>query len=211
MEGANARWYARIRGTDRQLQLYRRQAAELTAGLAAGAAVLEVAPGPGYFAIEMARRGLRVTGLDISRSMVEIASGQARAAALDVDFRQGDVSAMPFPPESFDLVVCQAAFKNFRQPVRALDEMHRVLRSGARAVIQDLNRHAPDAAIEDEVAAMELGRLNSFLTKVILGGPLRARAFTPARFESLAAASAFQSCEIHTDGIGLEVRLLKRS
>ena len=74
MEGPIARWYARVRGTERQLAQYRRQASEITAGLPAGARVLEVAPGPGYLAVEMARPGrLQVTGLDISSTFVEIA------------------------------------------------------------------------------------------------------------------------------------------
>jgi ubiquinone/menaquinone biosynthesis C-methylase UbiE len=35
---------------------------------------------------------------------------------------------MPFPAESFDLILCRAAFKNFSRPVEAIDEMHRVLK-----------------------------------------------------------------------------------
>src|SRR5437868_3505085 len=173
MEGAMARWYARQRGSATQMKVYRKQAALLTEGLPSGARVLEVAPGPGYQAIEMARRGrFQVTGLDISRTMVEIASGKAREAALSIDFRQGDATSLPFEAGSFDLVVCQAAFKNFRQPVKALDEMHRVLRDGGVAVIQDLSRDASDAEIEREVSEMELGGLNAFVTKFVLGGML---------------------------------------
>src|ERR1700730_11920508 len=141
MEGPIARWYAGLRGSTRQIELYRKQASQLTAGLPAGAAVLGVAPGPGYLAIEMARLGqLHVTGLDISHTFVEIASENARRAGLSIDFRQGNAASLPFAPESFDLVVCQAAFKNFTQPVIALDEMHRVLRRGGTAVIQDMSR-----------------------------------------------------------------------
>lgn len=47
MEGMVARWYARLRSSGSQMEEYRRQAAELTEGLPAGAKVLEVAPGPG--------------------------------------------------------------------------------------------------------------------------------------------------------------------
>ncbi|EOD68835.1 methyltransferase type 11, partial [Amycolatopsis vancoresmycina DSM 44592] len=64
MEGFQARWYAKNRGTEAQLAQYRRQAAEVTAGWPEGAEVLEVAPGPGFFAVELAKRGYRVTGLD---------------------------------------------------------------------------------------------------------------------------------------------------
>lgn len=81
MEGAMARWYARQRGSAPQIEAYRVQAAQLTAGLPDGAEVLEVAPGPGYLSIEIARTGrFHVTGLDISRSFVEIATWQARRA-----------------------------------------------------------------------------------------------------------------------------------
>jgi len=95
MEGFQARWYAKNRGTEAQLAEYRRQAAEVTAGLPAGAEILEVAPGPGFFAVEVAKRGYRVTGLDISHTMVEIALEEARKAGVDVDFRQGDVTNAP--------------------------------------------------------------------------------------------------------------------
>src|SRR5579864_7601256 len=87
MEGAIARWYAGIRGSDRQIQSYREQAALLTNGLAAGSRVLEVAPGPGYLAIEIARLGtFEVTGMDISRTFVEIASDNARKAGVTATF-----------------------------------------------------------------------------------------------------------------------------
>jgi len=209
MEGPIARWYTRLRSSGSQMEEYRKQASRLTDGLPSGAAVLEVAPGPGYLAIEMARRGrCRVTGLDISRTFVEIATEHARQAGVSVDFRRGDVASLPFDSESFDLIVCQAAFKNFAQPVRALDEMHRVLRGGGTAVIQDMNREASGAAIDEEVRSAELGRLNAFMMKRSLT-MLRRRAYSPAQFERLAAESAFRTCEIRPEGIGMEVRLHK--
>jgi ubiquinone/menaquinone biosynthesis C-methylase UbiE len=209
MEGAGARWYARLRRSGGQLEAYRRQAAQLTDGLPSGAEVLEVAPGPGYLAIELARLGFQVTGLDISRSFVEIASENARQAAVRVDFRQGDAASLPFAAESFDLVVCQAAFKNFARPGSALDQMHRVLRSGGTAVIQDMRRDASGADIDREVRRMGLSPLNAFMTKPTLT-MLRRRAYSPAQFERLAADSAFRTCNIQTEGIGIEVRLTKR-
>jgi ubiquinone/menaquinone biosynthesis C-methylase UbiE len=209
MEGVVARWYAGIRRSGSQAEEYRKQAARLTAGLQAGTEILEVAPGPGYFAIEMARQGgFHVTGLDISRTFVEIATENAKQAAVTADFRQGDAAKMPFDAESFDLIVCQAAFKNFTRPASALSEMHRVLRAGGTAVIQDMRSDASHADIEDEVRRMELGSFSTFMTKATLE-MLRRRAYSPAVFERLGSESPFVSCEVKTEGIGLEVRLRK--
>ena len=211
MKGIVARWYAGIRRSGSQIEDWRKQAAHLTGGLPDGADVLEVAPGPGYFAIEMARLDrLHVTGLDISHTFVEIARENARQAGVSVDFQQGNASSMPFAEGSFDLIICQAAFKNFSQPGKAIDEMYRVLRGGGMAVIQDMWKDAPDATIRKEVNSMQLGPMNAFMTGWTLR-MLRRRAYTKEQFERLVAASAFGGCEIKTSGIGLEVRLTKRS
>jgi len=58
------------------------------------------------------------------------------------------------------------------------------------------------------VQKMDLGWWGTFSTKATLE-MLRRRAYSPARFERLAAESRFQNCEITTAGIGLEVRLKK--
>jgi ubiquinone/menaquinone biosynthesis C-methylase UbiE len=210
MEGRMAHWYARQRGTQSQMELFRKQAVQVTEGLPSGATVLEVAPGPGYLAVAIAQLGrFHVTGLDISRTFIEIATEHARGAGVTVDLRQGDVANMPFDSASFDLVVCQAAFKNFPQPVRALDEMHRVLRADGTAVIQDLSKDASNVEIEHEVRAMKLGRFNAFMTKFVLATLLRRRAYSPVQFKCVVAESAFRTCEIRKTGIGLEVRLRK--
>ncbi len=82
MEGRIAGWYAR--NTARDMPDFAALAQRVTAALPAGGRVLEVAPGPGYLAIEIARRGdYQVTGLDISRTFVEIATRNAREAHVD--------------------------------------------------------------------------------------------------------------------------------
>jgi ubiquinone/menaquinone biosynthesis C-methylase UbiE len=210
MEGIIARWYAMIRRSGSQIEDWRKQAAHLTSSLPDGADVLEVAPGPGYFAIEMARLDrLRVTGLDISHTFVEIARENARQAGVSVDFQQGSASNMPFAEGSFDLIICQAAFKNFSQPSKAINEMYRVLRGGGMAVIQDMWKDASNMTIREEVKPMRLNPVNAFMTRKTLE-MLRRRAYTKEQFERLATASAFGGCEIETSGIGIEVRLKKQ-
>jgi ubiquinone/menaquinone biosynthesis C-methylase UbiE len=208
MEGPVARWYAKLRRSGNQIEEYRKQAAQLTAGLPAGAHVLEVAPGPGYLAVEIARLGFHFTGLDISRTFVQIGAENAREAGLSVDFHQGDAAVMPFEADSFDLIVCQAAFKNFMHPASALDEMYRVLRSGGTAVIQDMSSEASHADIDLEVQKMRLGWWSTFSTMATLE-MLKRRAYSPARFRRLVAESLFRTCEIQTEGIGLDIRLKK--
>jgi len=117
MDGWIARWYARTREHD--LADFREQARAVAGQLSAGASVLEVAPGPGFFAIELARLGrFTITGLDVSATFVEIATANAERAGVSVLFRLGNASAMPFPDHSFDLVYCSAAFKTSRNRSR---------------------------------------------------------------------------------------------
>jgi ubiquinone/menaquinone biosynthesis C-methylase UbiE len=104
--------------------------------------------------------------------------------------------------------VCQAAFKNFTLPRSALAEMHRVLRIGGNAVIQDMSREATHADIDEEVRGMELGGLGKFMTKATLES-LRKRAYSPAQLENLAVESPFRGGEITEAGISLELRLKK--
>jgi len=209
MEGPIARAYARGRNTGPQRAQCREAAELLAEELPDGAAVLEVAPGPGYFAVELARTGrCTVTGLDVSRTFVQLAREYASEQGVPADFRRGDVAAMPFVPDSFDFIVCQAAFKNFADPVDALDEMHRVLRPGGTALVQDLSRSATNAQLDEEVARMKLGPVATFTTVRALRG-LRRRAYTPEQFAATVAESAFGTCEITQDGIGLEIRMRK--
>jgi ubiquinone/menaquinone biosynthesis C-methylase UbiE len=211
MEGPIARWYARITHDRRDYPMTARAIADQ---LPTGGAVLEVAPGPGYMAIQLARfsaagAAYRITGLDISHSFVRIATDNARRAGVSIDFRQGDVANMPFPSGSFDFVVCQAAFKNFSEPVRALDEIHRVLRSGGHASIFDLRKDAPREAIDAEVREMQLSRFGTFVMNWIFRLGLLRAAYTREALEAVVARSRFERGEIRQDGIGFELRLVK--
>jgi ubiquinone/menaquinone biosynthesis C-methylase UbiE len=208
MEGAAAHRYARIRGTESQLAAWRADADRLAAP---GREILEIAPGPGYLTVELARRGARVTALDISHTFAEMVRERAAAEGVTVDARQGDAAAMPFPDGRFDLIICQAAFKNFLRPVEALDEMHRVLRPGGVAMIEDLNPEATRAQIAAEVDGMRLPAGKALFTRVVLGW-LRRRAHTPAQLRRLAGRSTFVDVDTAPHGtIGLRLTLRKET
>lgn len=75
------------------------------AGAVPGARVLDVACGSGRHALELARRGCRVTGLDVSAEAVGFARAAATADGLELDLRVGDMRALP-ADHPVDLVIC---------------------------------------------------------------------------------------------------------
>lgn len=117
---------------------------------------------------------------------------------------------MPFPDASFDFAVCMAAFKNFTDPVGALDEIHRVLVPGAQASILDLRKDASLEDVADEVRVMNLSRLNAALTRWTFRFVLLANAYTREDLERMASQSRFRTCGVLDDGIGFDLRLAKR-
>jgi ubiquinone/menaquinone biosynthesis C-methylase UbiE len=208
MEGGMARWYTRTRQKD--LADFRREARAIAAGLRGGSHVLEVAPGPGFFSIELAKLGdFTITGLDVSHTLVGIATENARKEGVKVDFRLGNASTMPFADDSFDFSYCTAAFKNFSEPVKALDEMHRVLRPGGVAVVQDLRKDASVADINNYVAQSGRSAVDGWITKWTFRLLLLKRAYTQEDLMRMAAQSRFGTCQIKADSISFDARFRK--
>src|SRR5512136_1833635 len=177
MEGPIARWYAKNARRDAEFKTW---VSRVNETVAAGGRVLEIAPGPGYLSVELARSGkYQVTGLDISKTFVEIAQASARQANVPVDFRLGNASDMPFADETFDFTICTAAFKNFTQPVQAIAEMQRALKPGGKALIVDLRRDASRADVDRMVKEMGLNRLNALFTQGAFKLMLLKNAYTP--------------------------------
>jgi ubiquinone/menaquinone biosynthesis C-methylase UbiE len=206
MEGAIARWYASL--TKKSLADFRALARRAAERIPPHSSVLEVAPGPGYFAIELAKLGnYQLTGLDISETFVGIARANASKAGVRVDFRHGNASNMAFANESFDFLLCRAAFKNFSEPQRALEEMHRVLRPGGQALIIDLRGDASQKSINKAVNDMHLGTVNEILTKLAFRFMLLKRAYTKREFEGMISGTKFSDTKIQENLIGFEILL----
>jgi SAM-dependent methyltransferase len=135
--------------------------------------ILEVGCGPGRLSILLARRaGLRVTGIDLDPEMIELARANADAANGDggnPSFVVGDVSALSFPEESFDLVVSTLSMHHWTDVPAALSEIGRVLRPKGRALVWDLrggfvplHGHLPDPASHAAGAALTLARSSAW-------------------------------------------------
>ncbi|MGA7858916.1 MAG: methyltransferase domain-containing protein [Terracidiphilus sp.] len=208
IEGMVAKWYAA--NTAEMMKEYVELARRIADELEQGSAVLEVAPGPGYFSIELAKLGgYSITGLDLSHTFVKMAAKKAAEAGVKVDFMQGSASNMPLPKESFDFLLCRAAFKNFARPVAALEEMCRVLKPGGRGLIIDLKGDASPQEISHQVDGMGLSRFNRILTKLAFKTMLVKRAYTRGQFEQMLAQTKFSKVEIAEDKMGLEVWMTK--
>jgi ubiquinone/menaquinone biosynthesis C-methylase UbiE len=208
MEGWTARWYARTRLNE--IDDFRHEAKKVAERLGQEGALLEVAPGPGYFSIELAKLGnFHIAGMDISRTFIEIASQNARRAGVNIAFRLGNASAMPFPDESFDFVYCSAAFKNFSEPVEAMNEIHRVLRPKGQALICDLRKDVSLEEIQSYIRQSGRSWFDAWLTKMAFQHMLIKRAYTMDDFGRMASQSKFRTCQIQTAPLGLEVHFSK--
>lgn len=208
MEGAVAKWYSGL--TKKSMEDFTALARSTAEKLPPRSNVLEVAPGPGYFAIELAKLGnYEIAGLDISETFVGIARANAAEARVRVDFQRGNASAMPFAGDTFDFLFCRAAFKNFSEPGRALQEMYRVLKPGGQAMIIDLRKDASSESVNQHVDGMSLGAVNGFITKMTFRFMLLKRAYTRDEFEEMISDTNFRDVEIRESLTGLEIVLTK--
>ncbi len=97
-------------------------------GVTRGTRLLDVATGPGYVAEAAAQRGASVVGVDFSAAMVALA-GERQP---QIEFREGDAEALPFPDQTFDVVAINFGMLHFARPEQALAEAYRVLHAGGR-------------------------------------------------------------------------------
>jgi len=112
---------------------WRERAADL-ARVGPGSRALDVGTGTGDLAIELARRGAAVTGLDFAPAMLEV----ARRKAPEIVFERGDALALPHGDGEFDAVTVGFGARNFSDLDRGLREMARVTRAGGRVVVLEI-------------------------------------------------------------------------
>jgi demethylmenaquinone methyltransferase / 2-methoxy-6-polyprenyl-1,4-benzoquinol methylase len=118
-------------GLDRR---WRRLAAEQV--VRPGDEVLDACCGTGDLAVEAERAGGRVTGLDFSEPMLE----RARRKSGTVEWVRGDLLALPFADESFDVATVGFGIRNVDGLEAGLRELARVLRPGGRLACLEITR-----------------------------------------------------------------------
>jgi ubiquinone/menaquinone biosynthesis C-methylase UbiE len=123
---------------------YRRLADDLAGVAPQAGALLDVGTGPGVLLVELARRrpDLSVTGIDLSADMAAAANRNLAPFGARATARVGDVTDLPFPDRSFDLVVSSLSLHHWDDPEAAVPELARILRPGGQLYIYDF-RFAP--------------------------------------------------------------------
>ncbi|MBK6897433.1 MAG: class I SAM-dependent methyltransferase [Alphaproteobacteria bacterium] len=101
-----------------------------TLKLSTGQTLLDVACGPGYITRSSLGQGIKVTGMDFSSAMIDL----AQATFPDQAFQVADAENLPFAENAFDAVSCNFGMMHFSQPEKAIAEAHRVLKNQGRYV-----------------------------------------------------------------------------
>ncbi len=112
-------------------------------GLQPSAKILDLACGPGRFAIPLAKRSFRVVGLDISEVYLEQGRAKAKEQGLEIEFIRGDMRAIPFENE-FDAVInlftSFGYFEREEDHLQVLKEVRKSLKPGGRFLLELQNR-----------------------------------------------------------------------
>lgn len=139
-----------------------------------GAKVLDGGCGTGRLSLELARRGLSVTGVDLSAGMLEVARKRTGHRG-NITLMQADMEKLPFPSFSYDLVVAVTALEFTPHPDTAVRELWRLVKPGGSMVVGVLNAWSP--------WAWHRGRRSRKVASVFA----HARFFSPWKLKSLLA------------------------
>jgi len=119
------------------------------AGLAPGDKALDVCCGTGDIAQRLAAAGAKVTGLDFSAAMLEVAreriTRHVSSRSVAVEFVQGDALRLPFAADTFDVVTVGYGLRNLSSWEDGMRELVRVARPGGRVLVLDFGK--PDNTV----------------------------------------------------------------
>jgi ubiquinone/menaquinone biosynthesis C-methylase UbiE len=160
-----------------------------------GEAVLDIACGTGIVARLAAKRIGRgkVIGLDLNSSMLAVARTVPTEGA-SIRWIEGSAVDLPFPPDSFDVALCQLGLQFFPDQRKALGEMRRVLKDSGRAALSVYSQIERTPGANAFVLALDdvLGRDASGIKR-------GEHAFTdPTQLETLCRESGFNAVDVHT-------------
>jgi len=165
--------------------------------------VLEIGPGPGYLGLEWLARtsNTTLTGVEISSAMIDVAKKNAVQYGFNerTTYVQGNGADLPFPAETFDGIMTASSLHEWENPVRALEEIWRVLKPGGRMIVLDFRR---DVSLIIKgflwLAAKPKEMRPGLLTSI-------AAAYTPSELKSLLPSFMTSYCQVIGTAMGLTI------
>ncbi len=181
---------------------------EEIAALRKEGALLDVGAGPAWLLIRLHAKcpAMRLAGLDISSAMAAQARRNIAAsdAAGHVEMQVGSAAQIPFADACFDLVVSSISAHHWKDVAGALNEIHRVLRPGGRALIYDLVKVLPPDVRRE--AVRRFGRLRMAL---LWPGMYEEHFYGADELVSLACASRFGDGRTSFAGVLCRLEMMK--
>lgn len=162
--------------------------------------VLDIGTGPGWLLLELGRLlpDLEPVGVDISPAMITVArqNMQREGCGKAIELHVAGAEALPFPADSFQAVVSTGSLHHWRDPCTALNEVHRVLKTGGHALIYDLVRGLPPA-----VAGAARTEFGSLRLHMLWLHSFEEPFYSPRDMLELAPATLFREAEIQFVGV----------
>ncbi|MDD2271367.1 MAG: methyltransferase domain-containing protein [Desulfuromonadaceae bacterium] len=160
--------------------------------------VLDVACGPGLVACEFARHAGHVIGVDITPAMIEQAEKRQKELKLaNVEWAVGNAVPLPYPDNSFSLVLTRYSYHHLQAPAEALSEMIRVCKPGGRVMVADV--------------AMESSKSEAYDRLEIMRDPSHTHALTHEEFALLFQNSGLIDCRQSAYGVEIELETQLRA
>lgn len=100
-----------------------------------GKKILEIGVGPGKLLLRIAKKGYRVTGIELRQDMAYEARKRVKEAGFDIDILHQSIYRLPFKDETFDCIVMTFVLAEIDNLDRAIVEMKRVLKKGGKIIV----------------------------------------------------------------------------
>lgn len=175
--------------------------------------ILDLGTGPGILPIEVLRRSpdLRVDGIDLGRRLIAMARARASGAGVAdrVTFQTANAANLPFPADTYDLVVSTGMLHMLKDPLRVLDECCRVLKPGCEAWIYDpaqVCSRIDLSAWKGSLTPIEriLYQIFRLYSRINPG-----HTYTHDEVIALVRKTEFRSWQIREQGIEIRIKLMK--
>jgi ubiquinone/menaquinone biosynthesis C-methylase UbiE len=161
--------------------------------------LIDVGCGPGYLTADILKSfpQLSVIGMDIAEEMLERAADNLNSQVSNnrASFRKGDIHELPFKDSSMDFVVSTLSLHHWAEPVKAINEIYRVLKPGCRFLLFDLRRDSPRCFYwvmkfaQTFILPSAMGRINEPISSVLAS-------YTADELKHMLNRTPFKECSI---------------